>query len=91
MCEPSQTFKYERKIIMKKLIHSIKAKSADFALRSRQILSSQCGEGFIDTAVKILISVVIGALLLAGLYTLFGETIMPQLQDRIQDMFNYSG
>lgn len=76
---------------MRKLIYFLKFKSFEFALRSRQILSSQCGEGFIDTAVKILISVVIGALLLAGLYTLFGETIMPQLQDRIQDMFNYSG
>ncbi|MEG0689060.1 MAG: DUF6133 family protein [Hungatella sp.] len=76
---------------MKKLIHSIKAKSADFALRSRQILSSQCGEGFIDTAVKILISVVIGALLLAGLYALFGETIMPLLKSRITEMFNYGG
>jgi len=77
--------------MMKKLIHSIKAKSADFALRSRQILSSQCGEGFIDTAVKILISVVIGALLLAGLYALFGETIMPLLKSRITEMFNYGG
>jgi len=42
-------------------------------------------------AVKILISVVIGALLLAGLYALFGDMIMPQLHDRIQDMFNYAG
>ena len=30
------------------------------------------GEGYIDTAIKILIAVVLGALLLAGLYTLFG-------------------
>lgn len=42
-------------------------------------------------AVKILISVVIGALLLAGLYALFGDMIMPELRDRIQDMFNYAG
>lgn len=40
-------------------------------------------------AVKILISVVIGALLLAGLYALFGETIMPLLKSRITEMFNY--
>ena len=42
-------------------------------------------------AVKILISVVIGALLLAGLYALFGETIMPLLKSRITEMFNYGG
>lgn len=42
-------------------------------------------------AVKILIAVVIGALLLAGLYALFGNTIMPTLTQRIKDMFNYNG
>lgn len=76
---------------MKKIIHSIEAKSVELALRSWQLLSSQRGEGFIDTAVKILISVVIGALLLSGLYALFGETIMPELQSRITEMFNYGG
>ena len=44
-----------------------------------------------DTAIKILIAVVIGALLLAGLYALFGETVLPTLKKRIQDMFNYGG
>ncbi len=38
---------------------------------------------------KILISVVIGALVLGGLYALFGETVMPTLKQRIVDMFNY--
>lgn len=42
-------------------------------------------------AIKILISVVIGALLLAGLYALFNDSILPELQNRIQQMFSYSG
>ena len=49
------------------------------------------GEGYIDTAVKILIAVVLGALLLAGLYALFGDVVMPTLTQRIRDMFNYVG
>lgn len=49
------------------------------------------GEGYIDTAVKILIAVVLGALLLAGLYALFGEVVMPTLEERIKEMFNYAG
>jgi hypothetical protein len=57
--------------------------------RSRMILSDNKGEGFVDTAVKILIAVVIGALLLAGLYLLFSNTILPTLTRRIEDMFNY--
>ena len=49
------------------------------------------GENYVDTAVKILIAVVLGALLLAGLYALFGDVVMPTLPQRIQDMFNYAG
>ncbi|WP_312906856.1 DUF6133 family protein [Tissierella praeacuta] len=53
--------------------------------------SNNRGEGYIDTAVKILISVVLGALLLAGLYLLFGDVVMPTLTERIKEMFNYAG
>ena len=49
------------------------------------------GEGYIDTAIKILIAVVLGALLLAGLYTLFGDTVLPTVTQRVEDMFNYAG
>ena len=58
-------------------------------LTTKTLLSSQRGEGFVDTAIKILMAVVIGALILAGLYALFGETILPTLKQRITDMFNY--
>ena len=54
-------------------------------------VSNNRGEGYIDTAVKILIAVVLGALLLAGLYALFGEVVMPTLEERIKEMFNYAG
>ncbi|ACL77078.1 DUF6133 family protein [Ruminiclostridium cellulolyticum] len=60
-------------------------------LNLRNVLQSQSGEGFVDTAIKILIAVVIGALILAGLYTLFGSTILPTLTQRIKEMFNYAG
>ena len=55
------------------------------------ILANRSGEGYIDTAIKILIAVVLGALLLGGLYTLFGSTVLPTLVQRIQEMFNYAG
>ncbi len=57
----------------------------------KAVTSNNRGEGYIDTAVKILISVVLGALLLAGLYMLFGDVVMPTLNERITDMFNYAG
>jgi hypothetical protein len=59
--------------------------------RTQTALACNKGEGFVDTAVKILMAVVIGALVLAGLYLLFNSVILPNLNDRIQQMFNYSG
>ena len=59
--------------------------------RTRAVLACNRAEGFVDTAVKILIAVVIGALVLAGLYLLFSGTILPTLTQRIQEMFNYGG
>ena len=61
------------------------------AIAARVAVSNNRGEGYIDTAVKILIAVVLGALLLAGLYLLFGEVVMPTLNEKIKEMFNYAG
>ncbi len=61
------------------------------AINAKLVVSNNRGEGYIDTAVKILIAVVLGALLLAGLYALFGDVVMPTLEDRIKDMFDYAG
>lgn len=58
-------------------------------MKAKMAVNNNNGEGFVDTAVKILISVVIGALLLAGLYALFGDVVMPELERRITEMFNY--
>lgn len=69
----------------------INAKMIQIRTKVVQIMTDKRGEGFVDTAVKILISVVIGALLLAGLYALFNDSILPELQNRIQQMFSYSG
>ncbi len=61
------------------------------------IVSAKCAidnrkaEGYVDSGVKILIAVVIGALLLAGLYTLFNSTIMPTVTSKITSLFSYSG
>ena len=76
---------------MKNLFCKLKYRTVAAAAKSRSILSSNAGDGYIDTAIKILIAVVLGALLLAGLYALFGETVLPTLTQRIKEMFNYAG
>ena len=73
--------------MMKKAAQNVKA----VAVRAGMLMRDTKGENYVDTAVKILIAVVLGALLLAGLYALFGDVVMPTLTQRIQDMFNYAG
>ena len=73
--------------MMKKAAQNVKA----VAVRAGMLMKDTKGENYVATAVKILIAVVLGALLLAGLYALFGDVVMPTLTQRIQDMFNYAG
>ncbi|WP_397352193.1 DUF6133 family protein [Oscillibacter sp.] len=61
------------------------------AIKAKMALTNNYAEGFVDTAIKILMAVVIGALVLAGLYLLFDKTVLPTLTQRIKDMFNYAG
>ena len=49
------------------------------------------GEGHINTAVKIIIAVIIGALILGGIYLLFAGDggIMGKLDDEVNEMMDY--
>ena len=69
----------------------INAKMIQIRTKVIRIMADKRGEGFVDTAVKIFISVVIGAFLLAGLYALFNDSILTELQNSIHQMFSYSG
>ena len=37
------------------------------------------------------VGVVIGGVILAGLYALFNTTIIPSMQSKLAEMFNYAG
>ena len=76
---------------MKKFINTIKSKCNHAIIFARTAIESRTGEGYIDTGVKIIIGVVIGGVILAGLYTLFNSTIIPTLTTKIGDMFSYNG
>ena len=76
---------------MRKLFNRIKDKVNQIAINARTAVDNAKAEGYVDSGVKILIAVVIGALLLAGLYALFNTTIMPTVTTKIQQLFNYKG
>lgn len=75
---------------MKKFMSKVSEKVNSLAIRAKSALDNVKAEGYVDSGVKILIAVVIGALLLAGLYALFNTTIMPTVTKKITDLFNYS-
>ena len=61
---------------MRKLMNKAKMEIVKTVVKGKMVLAGNSGEGMVDSAVKILISIVIGALLLAGLYALFGDVIL---------------
>lgn len=59
--------------------------------KAHAVLDGTKAEAYVDTGVKILIAVVIGALLMAGLYALYNSTIMPKVTEKVNGLFNYAG
>jgi hypothetical protein len=76
---------------MKKFFNKIQNKANALAVRAKTTLDNARAEGYIDTGVKIIIAVVVGAVVLGGLYALFNTVIIPRLNTEIQGMFNYAG
>jgi len=70
---------------------SFNAVETAVSVRAHAALDGTVAEAYVDTGVKILIAVVIGALLLGLLYTLFNSTIMPKVTEKVNELFNYAG
>lgn len=54
----------------------------------KAVTENKRGEFYVDKVIGMIIAVVIGGLLLAGLYALWGNTVLPGLTDKIQSMFS---
>lgn len=76
---------------MRYFFKNSRAKVQANVIRAVALMHEKRGENFVDSGIKILIAVVIGALLLGGLYALFGDTIMPTVTEKVEDMFDFNG
>ena len=76
---------------MKKFFRKLKNKALCTVTGVMVKMESKKAEGYVDTGVKILIAVVLGALLLTLLYTLLNTTIMGSVATKITELFSYSG
>ena len=73
------------------MIKKIKEKFNSMCARTAVAVMNRNAEGYVDSGVKILIAVVIGGLLLTLLYSLFNDTIMPTVNDKVQNLFSFNG
>ena len=76
---------------MKKFFNKMQNKANALVIRAKTTLDNAKAEGYIDTGVKIIIGVVVGAVILGGLYALFSTVIIPRLNTEILEIFNYAG
>ena len=59
-------------------------------IKAKTTLESKKAEGYVDSGVKILIAVVIGALVLGLLYALI-QGLFPTISDKITELFSFNG
>ena len=64
---------------MKKAIYRFTSPARNFCTKAGQYLRNQRGDFYISDGVKIIIAVVLGALLLAALTTIFNDTVIPRI------------
>ena len=76
---------------MNKIFNKAQNTANEMAIKVKTTLDNAKAERYIDTGVKIILGVVVGAVILGGLYALFNGVVIPRLNTEIQDMFNYAG
>ena len=72
---------------MKRMILKLNRTATRLILNTRAALSNQRGDFYISDAVKIIIAVVLGALLLAALTLIFNDTVIPRITSEIEGLF----
>mgnify|MGYP004688151795 FL=1 len=82
--------KTREKITMRKLLNKLRRGANNLAIGAKCAIQTRKAEGYVDTGVKILIAVVLGALVLTLLYALLNGTVMPKVTEKVNSMFAYT-
>lgn len=77
--------------MFKKFFKKVTRKVDNALINATCSLESRKAEGYVDTGVKILIAVVLGALVLSLLYALLKNTVMATVTTKVAGLFNYNG
>ena len=76
---------------MKNLFKKFSNKINSTAIKAKTAIENKTAEMYVDKGVGIIIAVVVGAAILAGVYALFKTTILPDMSSKVGEMWNYAG
>ena len=72
---------------MRKMLNKAALKTQNGINRMKAVLKNERGDFYISDGVKIIIAVVLGALLLGALTTIFNDTVIPRITQAITSLF----
>lgn len=72
---------------MRKMLNKAALKTQNGISRMKAVLKNERGDFYISDGVKIIIAVVLGALLLGALTTIFNDTVIPRITQAITSLF----
>jgi len=73
---------------MSKIFNLVRGKTSALRAKVQTAVSNERGDFYISDAVKVIIAVVLGALLLAAITLIFNSTVIPRITQAIQDLFS---
>ncbi len=84
-------FKSGARKVCSKIKSAFTATESKVMCKAHEVLDGTVAEAYVDTGVKILIAVVVGALVLTTLYALFNDTVLPTASAELESLFYYEG
>ena len=72
---------------MSKFLTFLRGKGAAISAKAKAAVTNERGDFYISDAVKVIIAVVLGALLLAAITLIFNSTVIPRITQEIQKLF----
>lgn len=76
---------------MRKFFKNIKDKVNGVAIRVKAAIETKKAELYVDKGVGIIIAVVVGTAIMAGIYALFKTTIIPNMNTKVSNLWTYTG
>ena len=76
---------------MKNFFKKLNNKINSTAIKAKTAIESKTAEMYVDKGIGIIIAVVVGAAILAGVYALFKTTILPNMTDKVGALWDYAG